>query len=420
MSDRDRRDFLLAAGAGAACFLGGLSARGEDEAAGDNSGGISSARVPAWDLGDSSSSDSTVLMFRGNPSRTFYGTGPLPEKPELKWTVPMKGRQLGDGKVWEGTGWSGQPVKWGPRVYVGSQNFNIYAMDAETGAVEWKYRGGRMFKSSLCFYKGRLYTGCVDNLLHCVDAETGKKVWAFATPNDLDSSPCVYEDRLYFGGECGYVHCVDPQSGKLIWKKFLGGLEGPPGSNGVESSPTLADGRLWAANYSGDLYCLDAKTGGVIWKARTHGDTDASVVAWDEFVFAAAEEESPRLRCFAKEDGAEVWSFSNGLGFWSTPAVVGEKIYIGGQDSKLHCLEARTGKPVWSFDTDAAVWSSPAVVDGKVVFGSYDHHLYMVDADDGKPIWKYKTSERVLSTPCIVDGTIWVGNSGGNFYCFGA
>jgi eukaryotic-like serine/threonine-protein kinase len=398
--------------------LGGAGAAVALAVAGPTRAGAADDPVPAWDLGEDSASTKTMLMFRGNPSRTFYGTGPLPDSPRLKWQIAMRGVAASDGRVWEGTGWSGQPVKWGPRIYVGSQNFKMYALDSETGAVEWTYPGGRMFKSSACFFKGRLYEGNVDNNLHCVDAKTGKRVWAFATPNDLDSSPCVADGRLYFGGECGYMHCLDPISGKLIWKSFLGGLEGPPGSNGVESSPTVADGRVWAANFSGELYCLDAKTGKTIWKARTGGDTDASAVAAGEFVYAAAEEENPKLLCFAKEDGKEVWSFGNRAGFWSTPAVVGDRLYIGGQNDKLYCLDAKTGKELWSFATQAPVWSSPAVVDGKVLFGSYDSNLYLLDAATGKKIWSYQTSARVLSTPCVVDGTFWVGNSGGSFHCF--
>ena len=80
-----------------------------------------------------------------------------------------------------------------------------------------------------------VYIGNVDNHLHCVDAKTGQGIWRFNARNDLDSSPCVSGGKLYVGGENGYLHCLDPVTGKVIWRAFLGGLEGPPGSNGVES-----------------------------------------------------------------------------------------------------------------------------------------------------------------------------------------
>lgn len=31
---------------------------------------------------------SGLLTFRGNPTRTFYGTGPIPNNPEIKWEYP--------------------------------------------------------------------------------------------------------------------------------------------------------------------------------------------------------------------------------------------------------------------------------------------------------------------------------------------
>ena len=57
-----------------------------------------------------------LLTFRGNPTRTYYGRGPVPTNPRVQWSYPpgrtMCGNTaLGGGiEVWCGTGWTGQPA----------------------------------------------------------------------------------------------------------------------------------------------------------------------------------------------------------------------------------------------------------------------------------------------------------------------
>lgn len=382
--------------------------------------------LPAWKYGKNSFATDTVLMFRGNPSHTFYGTGPLPTSPRLHWKYRMEDFHTelrGERKVWQGTGWTGTAAKYGDYVFVGSVGRNLYAFEAATGKVAWRFRGSRMFKSSVCIYENKLYIGNVDDYLRCFDAATGKVLWKHNSGTDLDSSPCVVDGRLYIAGESGNAWCIDPADGKVIWKTYLGGTGTGTlgGSNGAETSPAIADGEFYAATYDGDLFCVDIADGKIKWKARTDGDTDASPVVSGEFVYACAEEDAPRLNCFARADGREVWRYTeNRAGYWSTPAIVGDRIWVGGADGRLHCVDAKTGKQVWNFKTGGSIWSSPAVIEDRVVVGSMDGNLYILDAPSGKELWRYEAGGRFLSSPCVVDGTIWIGTATGMFYCFGA
>lgn len=384
-----------------------------------------SGDFPEWNLGDASESQNTVLMFRGNTSHTFYGTGPLSEKPNLLWKTKL-GEFTGakaDGTVvrWVGTGWSGQPVMWGNRVYVGAVDTQYYCFNAETGKPIWIHKGGRMFKGSSCFYKGKLYMGNVDNQIRCIDGKDGKVLWKYDTKRDCDSSPCVWGNRLYIGGEDGKLKCMDPDTGDMHWLLDMGeGKGAPPGSGGFESSPAVVDGEVYIGHYDGYVLCVDAKTGTEKWRGPTGGDTDVSPVVAGDLVYIAAETESPILCAFDRtKKGKKVWEFNNKLGYWSTPAVVDNRLYVGGHDGIMYCHEADTGKVLWTYKVGAAIWCSPCVVDGKVVFGSYDPFLYMLDAKDGSLLWKYRIGDRTHSTPCIVGGKIYVGSASGYFYCFG-
>lgn len=383
--------------------------------------------LPPWRYGDQSAATDTVVMFRGNGAHTFYGTGPVPEtQPDIKWrfaTAVIRNTVRGTPMRWAGTGWTGTAVKLGDHVFVGSVGGYVYALNAASGKLAWRLKGGGMFKASLCAYENRLYIGNTDNLLRCIDVATGRVIWRVDTGKDLDSSACVVDDRLYIAGENGNLRCLVPQTGKQIWRRFVGGI-GPGtvlGSNGSETSPAVADGQVFTATYDGVLFCVDAASGKVNWKADTGDDTDASPVIYDAFVYACAEEKAPYLYCFDREDGRQVWRYGTRTGgFYSTPAIADDRIWVGAEDGRLHCVGARDGKGIWTFQTGAGVWCSPCVVDGKVIFGSRDANLYCLDAQSGREIWRVKLDGRIISSPCIVDGVIYIGTATGYFYAIGA
>lgn len=57
-----------------------------------------------------------LLTFRGNPTRSYYGRGPVPKAPKVAWYYPKDGGMCssssskGVTKSWCGMGWTGQPA----------------------------------------------------------------------------------------------------------------------------------------------------------------------------------------------------------------------------------------------------------------------------------------------------------------------
>ncbi len=99
--------------------------------------------VPASVVGHPWGTVTGLTMFRGNPTRTFYGTGPLPDGLDVLWRFPdtaMCGNSPvgGEPVVWCGTGWTGQPVVWErpdgvTEVIFGAYDKNVHFVNAETG-----------------------------------------------------------------------------------------------------------------------------------------------------------------------------------------------------------------------------------------------------------------------------------------------
>jgi len=65
-------------------------------------------------------------------------------------------------------------------VYFGSCDYHIYAVDAESGKMVWKFRtGGSVPNFSPAFHGDVLFLSSYDNYLYCLDKRRGAEIWKF-------------------------------------------------------------------------------------------------------------------------------------------------------------------------------------------------------------------------------------------------
>jgi outer membrane protein assembly factor BamB len=154
------------------------------------------------------------------------------------------------------------PAVDGETVYFGSGDRHVYALDARTGALRWKFETGDVVHSSPAIANGTLYVGCWDGLLYALNAETGRLLWKFATGVDathfmqgIPGSPSVASGTVVFGSRDGNIYALDANTGKLIWK------QGNEGSWVVASPAILGNTVYITTSDSMKLRALDLKTG---------------------------------------------------------------------------------------------------------------------------------------------------------------
>jgi len=78
-------------------------------------------------------------------------------------------------------------------VYVGSDDYNIYALDTNTGKKVWSYATGNAVWSSPTVANGVVYVGSEDHNVYALDANTGVKAWSYTTGDAVHSSPTVVD-----------------------------------------------------------------------------------------------------------------------------------------------------------------------------------------------------------------------------------
>ena len=77
------------------------------------------------------------------------------------------------------------PIVTGGVVYVGSLDNHLYALDAATGDLLWRYETGNGVYSSPGIDSGVVYVGSLDNYLYALEAATGDLLWRYKTGDTL-------------------------------------------------------------------------------------------------------------------------------------------------------------------------------------------------------------------------------------------
>ena len=215
----------------------------------------------------------------------------------------------------------GQPAVFGERMFVGSENGGVFALNARTGCTYWRFQAQAGVRTAITVAPYRtadgqtrraLYFADVTARAYAVDAETGEGIWNRRVDDHpyakSTGSPAVHDGRVYVvttgvgeegqGGGAHYPCCtfrgsvtsLDANTGAVVWKRFVIDQEpqprgtsrdgvqlwGPAGA-GIWAAPTVDAGRRAIYVSTGNGYAppavptidaviaLDMDTGAIRW-----------------------------------------------------------------------------------------------------------------------------------------------------------
>ena len=346
-------------------------------------------------------------------SEPDWGRAPLPSG-QLKWSFKTGGAV------------ESSPAVVGGVVYVGSDDNNIYALNANDGTQKWAFPTGGPVVSSPAVVNGVVYIGSNDGNVYAIDAMTGVKKWSFqslepgsSTPYPVTSSPAVSGGIVYIAADS--IYALDAGTGDKVWS-FP--------AKGTSSSPAVANGVIYVAgSCSTDadrqcnpvdgayIYALDAGTGTPKWAFPTANPVLTSPAVEYGIVYTGEGSLGAKgLDALDAGTGKKLWFSPMGSDMASNPVVVDRVVYAGSHDEKLYAFDAETGSLKWTFDTGSSVMSTPAVADGMVYVGSDDPDIYALDAATGHKIWAFPIGSYAGSSPTIENGVVYTGSGDGNVY----
>ncbi len=262
---------------------------------------------------------------------------------------------------------------------------------------------------------GRIYVGSENNRLYALDRSDGTEMWRVDTGAPVRSTPAVVDGTVYASNDGGRVLAVDAETGAPQWDLTVGGR--------VRGSPAVADGRVHVGSGNGAVYAIDAADGGQVWafeEPEERVNTAPAVVTGegetDLRVYVGSED--GRVYAIDGISGNEVWSFETSEGpVTGSPAVAGGRVYVGGGiDEQVYALAADSGEVDWQFATGGATVTSPAVVDGRVYVASRAGGRSTLHAlEAGEERWVFE-GDLELTAPAVADGRVYVASRAGTVY----
>lgn len=338
----------------------------------------------------------------------------------------------------------------GARVFVGTSDSGIYAVNARSGATFWRFQAAGMVQGEVLFDAPHdlVFAGANDGALYALNAADGSLRWRFQTGGPVLRRPVVAGDRVLFTNEADQVFCVELVSGKPVWQKAR-----PPAA-GTEiaghAGALLVGDRVYTSSSDGLALAYDAYTGRESWETiDLNADADlASAKDATKYLDADATPVSMRLpagntavyfagygggvQAVDAVDGRRLWSFSaakavSDLVLWREPAhapretegALGPEIpersllLAVSTISGIWALDPKSGEPRWHLKAPNGGITAPSEVAGALVLGTGRNGLFLVSPRNGKVIDGLDVTDGFTARPTTTShGVFALSNTG--------
>jgi outer membrane protein assembly factor BamB len=263
-----------------------------------------------------------------------------------------------------------------PSVFFGSSDGNVYALNALTGELKWKFKANGSIHCSPVLYKNSLYIGSWNANLYAINVETGKERWRFETGRKtgfagIQSTVAVANDMVYFGARDPFFFAVNAETGKLVWKYNAA-------SSWILSSAVVTNNVVYVGTSDSYLLLgLDAKTGIELFKFKANGY------------------------------------------IYSSPAIAGKTAYFGDFTGNFFALNIESSSKEWnSFSTENRKRFASKILNKDLLDFSYagkglDLSLY---SNNKKVMDEFYKLGPIVSSPFVANNTVYFGSADGNCY----
>jgi len=331
------------------------------------------------------------------------------------------------------------PAVAGGMVYVTSLDGKFYAVNAADGKLRWKFATGGerrftapgihganprtetmpdpydVFHSSPAVVGDVVYFGSGDHHVYALNASTGALKWKFATGDVAHASPAVVDGVVYIGSWDRYLYALNADTGVVVWKFQTGDDPEIHNQIGIASSAAVTGGVVYFGCRDGHFYAVDAKTGKEKWNIDNHkGWVIASAAVRDGVVYFPTSD-GQRFKAVDAATGEVKFDLGMKAVSFSSPAVAGDRAYFGTSDGWLHAVDLKEGKIAAEFQTDGSKENAAKYIDAN---GRIAGTVYPDSTLDGIIIGLERMFSlgSILSSPVVADGVVFVGSIDGHIY----
>jgi outer membrane protein assembly factor BamB len=274
------------------------------------------------------------------------------------------------------------------RVFVTNGVGEVLALNSSDGSQVWKVKPAGPLRGSPTIAFNNVFVMTQDNQIHAMSASTGAPVW-----NETGSiaqagvfgvaAPAAGQGTVIAGYSSGELVAYRYENGRTLWSDALArtSISTQVGSlTDIDADPIIDQGRVYALGQGGRMAAYELVTGQRIWELNVAGISTPAIAG--EWIFALTDD--ARLLAIARSTGKIRWitqlarykdeKDKKGAIFWTGPVLAGGSLWVANTEGGLYQISTGEGSVSKFADLGAAVSLAPVVADST---------LYVLD-DSGK------------------------------------
>lgn len=320
------------------------------------------------------------------------------------------------------------PVVAAGRVYVLDTDYDLHVLDAKSGKSVWtrnilrEKQEGEAFGGGVSVHEGRVYATNGFGEAVALNTDNGELVWRRRIAGPIRSAPTVLDGRVYVSAVDNQLIALSAENGTLQWY-HTGFLESAALLGG--SAAAVEGGTVIVPYSSGELFALRAENGRQSWQdslgALRRGENLTGLsdirglpIIADGVAYAVSH--SGRTVAVDIRSGQRIWE--QDVGGITTPAVVGDWIFITTNDAQVVALTRKDGRIRWiaplqqwedpEDKEDPVLWTGPLVAGGRLILTNNLGEMLELSAADGKIIKKTELPGPTLQAPVVAGETLYI------------
>ncbi len=226
------------------------------------------------------------------------------------------------------------------RLYYGSTDGKVHALNAETGAPAWDFATGDKIWATPVVDNGVVYVGSFDNKFYALSADDGDELWSFGADGVFSAAAIISGNNVIVGSLDRNIYALDKTTGTEKWR-FTG-------QKWFWAGPLLSGDHIYAPNTDGKVYVLDSATGSKVSEFTLVSSTASNPAVAGDQVVVATESGVVSAIGTANQQIREVIDLKTTLR--APIASFGEVVYLHSQTNEtVFALNAVTGARVWEY-----------------------------------------------------------------------
>ena len=273
-----------------------------------------------------------------------------------------------------GGGIGASPFCIGDRVIAANYGGDIFCLDSGSGSKIWTFAASDRIVSSPRIRGDLVVVGTMEGNLIALDLEDGSRRWAKKIGDAVWAGATIGKDYVIAATTDGSLVKLDHR-GKIIWTAKPGG--------GIRSTPVCMDGRDLVVFGTKDnyLYAYSLSEGNLMWRHLCGGEINASPISNGSEILVGCDD--GHLYALTMS-GQRKWRRSIGGTVLSRPYIMDDVVFVTSYGSKIVAIDIESGDVKSAYSTSSQVYSSPLVVGDRVYFGSNGGVLYSLWIHGGR------------------------------------